>query len=98
MAEWRRAGAMNLPREFYAVIAVAAVIAFLLLTKAFNLREEKPAPPGREEQLRAAREDALRQIEILRNPARSRDTTGWGREQIARLQAVVAEIDAELKN
>jgi hypothetical protein len=96
-----KAARVNLPREFYAVIGIAALAAGLLLARAFAMKEppgEPAPPPSREDELKAARADALRQIEILQSPMRSRDTTGWGHDQIARLKAVVAGIDAELKS
>ena len=89
---------MNLPKEFYAVILVAVLGAGLLLANAFAIKEEPAPPPSPEDVLRAALADALRQIEILQSPMRRRDKTRWSHEQIARLQAVVAEIDAELES
>ena len=91
---------VNLPREFTAVIAVAALAAGLLLARAFALKEppgEPTPPPSREDELRAARENALRHIEILRNPVGHRGVPRNG-EEIERLQAIVTAIDAELKS
>jgi hypothetical protein len=90
---------MHLSRELIVALAAVIVAAFLLLAKAFSIKEEseRPAPPTREEQLRAARETALRQIDVLRNPMRGGPSV-YRQEQMERLQAIVTEIDAELKS
>ncbi len=91
---------VNLSREFYAVIGIAVLAAGLLLIKAFGIKEpsgQPSQPPSREDELRAARAHAQRQIEILRNPVGHRGSPNNG-EEIDRLQAIVTQIDAELKS
>jgi|GEM_PF-5067907 len=51
---------LHLPREFYAALMAVSAAAFLLLVKAFSMRDERewPTPPTREDELRLARAHA----------------------------------------
>jgi len=58
----------------------------------------KPPKPTRRDELVEARDRVRRQIEILQTPMRSSDYTGMSRQNIEKLQAVLEEIEAELKD
>ena len=85
------------------LVIVGCAVWFLGQTGDPNTRDGvgqviKPLKPTRRDELIQARDRVRRQIEILQTPMRSSDYTGMSRQNIEKLQAVLEEIEAELKD
>jgi hypothetical protein len=91
---------MMLPWQLYLGVGAAlAGIAWLLInTHDPRIPAAVPTPPKtRRDELLDARARCHRQLEILKSPERSRDYTGFSAEAAERLQAILEEIEEELK-
>jgi len=90
---------MALPREYYVALAavVAAVVWFIANTGNPSPPVQRPKPTQRDE-LIETRDRIRRQIEILKSPMRSGDYTSLSQQAVERLQAVLEEIEDELKD
>jgi hypothetical protein len=87
-----------LPAGYYvALIAMVAVLAWVVFKSGNPDAPIKPPERTRRDELIEARDRVRRQIEILETPARRSDYISLSRQNVERLQAVLKEIEDELK-